>query len=269
LLDSYLVSIVALEIFSNGEALMSDTLRDGAVCGVDGCSIEPIPDTSHKNVRGTLGPAHDLVIVSDVICPWCFVAKKNLDLALERVGPEFLVKITWRPFELNPDMRKEGMNRREYRSSKFGSWAYSQALDVQVSDAGKRADIAFRYDLIDRTPNTFDAHRLIWRAGEEGFQDAVVDGLFLAYFTEGRDVGSPRVLVEIARDAGMDEKRTAFLVGGEGVDEVRLAEQAARTDGISSVPTFILDGQRLFSGALTPDIMAAQLRLAATAHAER
>lgn len=238
-----------------------------AVCGVNGCSTGPTRASAAKLDKDAR-PAHQLTIVSDVICPWCFVAKKNLEKALELAGTGFAVNITWRPFELNPGMPKEGLNRREYRSKKFGSWEQSQSLDAQVASAGKLAGITFRHDLMERTPNTFNAHRLIWLAGKEGVQDAVVGALFRAYFVEGRDVGDTRVLAEVAKQAGLsDTVVAAFLEGTAGTDEVRLEAETAKMRGISGVPTFILDGEELFSGAMKPEHMAARLREAA-AHVE-
>ena len=249
---------------------MNNTIEEGAVCGVDGCSIGPVTAGEPKTATSDGRLAHELTIVSDVICPWCFVAKRNLEKALELAGAEFPVKITWRPFELNPGMPKTGMSRREYRSKKFGSWEQSQHLDAQVAEAAKLAGITFRHDLIERTPNTFAAHRLIWLAGEEDVQDAVVEALFRAYFVEGRDVGDTQVLAEIAKQAGLsDSVVAAFLEGNAGTDEVRRESEVARVGGISGVPTFILDGEALFSGAMKPENMVARLREAAAAHAKR
>ncbi len=121
-------------------------------------------------------------VYSDVICPWCFVGKHRLEKALAAVKDRFEARVTWHPFELNPDMPKEGLNRKEYRSAKFGSWEKSLALDEQVKQAGAGEGIVFRHDLMERTPNTFDAHKLILLAGREGFQDKVVDAVFHAYF---------------------------------------------------------------------------------------
>jgi predicted DsbA family dithiol-disulfide isomerase len=240
---------------------------DDAVCGVDGCPTGLSRAAAAKrdiNAR----PVHELTIVSDVICPWCFVAKKNFERARELAGPGLAVAITWRPFELNPGMPKDGMNRHEYRSKKFGSWEQSQILDAQVAAAGKLAGITFRHDLMERTPNTFNAHRLIWLAGEEGAQNAVVEALFRAYFIEGRDVGDTKILAAIAKQAGLsDTVIAAFLEGTAGGEEVRLEAKTAKMRGISGVPTFILDGEELFSGAMKPEHMAARLREAATAHA--
>ena len=231
---------------------MNNLIEEGAVCGSDGCSISPVAADAPKTATSDARLAHELTIVSDVICPWCFVAKKNLEKALELAGAEFSVKITWRPFELNPGMPKASMSRREYRSKKFGSWEQSQHLDAQVADAAKLAGITFRHDLIARTPNTFAAHRLIWLAGEEGVQDDVVEALFRAYFVEGRDVGDTQVLAEIAKQAGLKNSVVAAFLEGAGADEVRRESETARVGGISGVPTFILDGEALFSGAMKP-----------------
>ena len=247
---------------------MNNLIEEGAVCGVDGCSTSPVTAAAPKTADTDARSVHELTIVSDVICPWCFVAKKNLEKALELAGPSLALAITWRPFELNPEMPKEGLNRREYRSRKFGSWEQSQTLDAQVASAGKLAGITFHHDLMERTPNTFNAHRLIWLAGEEGMQDAVVEALFRSYFVEGRDVGDTKVLAEIAKQAGLsDTVIAAFMEGTAGAEEVRLDAKKAKMGGISGVPTFILDGEELFSGAIKPEHMAARLREAATAHA--
>ena len=246
---------------------MNDVIVEGAICGVDGCSTSPVTEVAPKTAATDARPVHDLTIVSDVICPWCFVAKKNLEKALKLAGTDFAVKITWLPFELNPGMPKQGLNRREYRSNKFGSWEQSQTLDAQVASAGKLAGITFHHDLMERTPNTFNAHRLIWLSGEEGLQDAIVEASFRAYFVEGRDVGDTRVLAEIAKQAGLsDTVVAAFLEGTAGTDEVRLEAETAKRSGISGVPTFILDGEELLSGAMKPEQMAARLREAAAAH---
>ena len=201
---------------------------------------------------------HDLNIVSDVICPWCYIAKKQLAQAFEITGLASQFAVTWRPFELNPDMPIEGVDRVTYRTQKFGSWERSQALDADVAAAGKRMGIDFRHDRMARTPNSFQAHRLILLAGHDGMQNAVVEALFNAYFTEGRDVGETSVLVEIAAVAGLNAERVLkFLHSNVGADEIRSQETAAINAEISGVPTFILDGEVIFSGAVGADAMAA------------
>ena len=135
-------------------------VREGAVFGVDGCSTQDIPSSTgaERAARQTLS----LEVISDAICPWCWVAKHRLDRAIAALGPETAVQVTWRPFELNPDMPKDGLDRRAYRSHKFGSWERSQALDGHVAEAARSDGLVFRHELIGRTPNTRDAHRLIW-----------------------------------------------------------------------------------------------------------
>ena len=246
---------------------MSDLFENNAICGIDGCG------PAAKNTGRQSAPAetsssvrHKLTIVSDVICPWCFVAKKNLERALDLLPNARDYAMIWRPYELNPGIPKQGMDRREYRSRKFGSWEHSLALDAQVAQAGQQAGITFRHDLMKRTPNTFNAHRLIWLAQRERAQDAVVERLFKAYFTEGRDVGDLEVLADLAAEAGLDRAGTrAFLAGGEGVEEIRQEESMAISKGISGVPTVIFDGEELFSGARKPDVIAAHLTGAAHA----
>lgn len=132
-------------------------------------------------------------VISDVICPWCYVGKRRLEKAIALGGQD--VRVRLHPFQLNPQMPKAGMNRKAYRSDKFGSWERSLALDAQVAAAGKVEGISFAHDKMERTPNTFDVHRLIWLADQVGVQDAVVEAIFRAYFTEGRDISDMLTLL--------------------------------------------------------------------------
>lgn len=203
-------------------------------------------------------------VISDAICPWCWVGKRRLEQVLAKIAPDIDATVTWKPFELNPDMPRGGLDRRAYRSAKFGSWERSQALDAQVADAARGDGLDFRHDRMERTPNTLDAHRLIWFAGREGRQDAVVEGLFSAYFHEGRDVGSPAVLVEVAAAAGLDGERVAtMLAGEEGKAEVQAELDRAATIRVQSVPTVLVNGRPVFNGALRPELIEAHLRDAA------
>ena len=126
-------------------------------------------------------------VISDVICPWCYIGKRRLEKAIAAFEGH-QVQVRWLPFQLNPTMPKEGISRREYRIRKFGSWERSLELDARVVAVGETEGIHFAFDRIERTPNTVDAHRLIWLADQQGCQDAVVEALFVAYFTEGRDI---------------------------------------------------------------------------------
>jgi predicted DsbA family dithiol-disulfide isomerase len=152
-------------------------------------------------------------------------------------------------------MPTEGLDRKIYCSRKFGSWENSQRLDGQVTAA---AQVGFtkRHDLMKRTPNTFNAHRLIWLTQKQRVQAAIVEGLFQTYFAKGRDVGDKEVLVDIAAAGGIDRTTAeAFLAGSEGSDEVADAEMTAQRSGLNGVPTFIIDGRPAFSGAQRADLM--------------
>lgn len=201
-------------------------------------------------------------IVSDVICPWCYIGKRQLERALatlEREGLSFSVH--WNAFQLNPDMPKEGRDRIAYRVQKFGSAERARELDERVGGAAANVGLSFRQDLMLRTPNTLDAHRLIWLAGREGAQDAVVEALFVAYFTQGRDVGDHAVLADCAAQGGMDRAAVAdFLAGDTAAKEMLAADRAAREAGVNGVPSFFLDGYSLYSGAMPAETMAEALR---------
>jgi predicted DsbA family dithiol-disulfide isomerase len=239
---------------------MSEVL-EGAVCGVDGCA----PTTSDhfgpaSGVQATLA----IEVISDAICPWCWIAKRRLDTALAALAPDVTASVTWRPFELNPGMPKAGVDRRAYRSAKFGSWQHSQTLDAQVAAAGRSEGLVFNHDKMERTPNTIDAHRLIWLAGQQGKQDVLVERLFAAYFNEGRDIGDPSALADVGASAGLDRARiVAMLTSEEGQAEVRSELQRAMNLRVPGVPAVLVDGVPLFSGAIRPDLMEAALRKAA------
>jgi predicted DsbA family dithiol-disulfide isomerase len=165
-------------------------------------------------------------------------------------------------------MPKGGLDRKKYRSAKFGSWEHSRRLDAHVTEAGKAVGLDFHHERMERTPNTFDAHRLIWLAEKEGVQDAVVEGLFAGYFTNGRDVGDRNVLAQIAAGAGLDrDKVEAFLDSDEGSEEVRLLTATAYASGFTGVPTILVNGDALFSGARSTEIMLAAMRKAVVSNA--
>jgi predicted DsbA family dithiol-disulfide isomerase len=191
-------------------------------------------------------------VISDVICPWCYIGKRRLEKAVAAFGRE-QVRVRWHPFQLNPRIPKGGMNRQEYRTVKFGSWERSLALDAQVAEAGQAEGIPFDYAKVLRTPNTLDAHRLIWLADREGVQDAVVEAVFRAYFTEGRDISRSAVLLDVVAEAGLDRKRAeTFLNGDEGLAAIRAAEEQARRGGVQGVPYFLINGTLALSGAREP-----------------
>lgn len=191
-------------------------------------------------------------VISDTICPWCYIGKRRLEKAIADLGVP--VKVRWLPFQLNPTMPKEGISRREYRIKKFGSWERSQELDARVIAVGKEEGIDFAFDRIERTPNTLDAHRLIWLSEVEGIQADVVESLFLAYFTEGRDISNRQTLLDVVAEAGLDRAKTeAVLNGGEGMEAIKEAGELSRRHHVDGVPFFVINGQITLAGAQQPD----------------
>lgn len=185
-------------------------------------------------------------VYSDVICPWCYVGKRRLERALARLD-DVQTHVTWRPFQLNPTMPKEGMDRTTYLEAKFGSLAAFRRLEEHILAAGLSEAIPFAFEKIVRTPNTFSAHRLIWYAGQQSCQDEVVDSLFRGYFEEGTDIGSSEALTRLAASAGLDAER--FLRSDEGVAEVKAEEAAGHRLGIRGVPYFVFNSRYAISGA--------------------
>jgi len=206
-------------------------------------------------------------VVSDVICPWCYIGKRRFERALESVGDRHRVAVTWRPFQLNPDMPADGMERVAYLDAKFGGRERARAIYERIEVAGAEEGIAFAFDRIQRTPNTLDAHRLI-RFGERlGRQDAIVETLFHAYFIEGAAIGERASLIALAERAGLaapDVER--YLASDEDRELVLGEDDAARRMGIHGVPCFIFEQQYAMSGAQEPDVLVDALdRVAALA----
>lgn len=167
-------------------------------------------------------------VISDVICPWCFIGKRRLEQACASLDPGVEVVVNWLPYQLNPGIPSEGISRKEYRLQKFGSWDRSQELDANVVANGKVEGIDFRFDLIERTPNTVDSHRLIWLAGEHGCQDAVVEALFLAYFTNGKDLSNRQTLIDVVVHAGVATELVDDLLNSQtSLGEIEAAKQLA------------------------------------------
>ena len=193
-------------------------------------------------------------IMSDLVCPWCYIGKRRLERAIAALPGGTEAEIHWHAYQLNPDMPREGIERRSYRIAKFGSWERSQQLDAQVTAAAQAEGLPFDLEKAARTPNTFDGHRVVWLAGESDSQNAVVEALFRAYFIDGRDIGDADTLIEIATAAGLDRGRVAALLSSdEGVTEVRAEEENARQIGVQGVPMFVINGRVAISGAPQPD----------------
>lgn len=192
-------------------------------------------------------------VISDVICPWCYIGKRRLEKAIATHGEPVMVQ--WHAFQLNPAMPKEGIGRREYRIAKFGSWERSMELDANIVSVGKRDGIHFDFDRIERTPNTVDAHRLIWLSHKAGIQDAVVEALFKAYFTDGRDISNPKTIIDVVVEAGLDRvKAEAILNDNEGMEALEEAGELSGRYHVEGVPFFIVNGKITLSGAQSPNV---------------
>ena len=200
-------------------------------------------------------------IVSDVICPWCYIGKRRLEKAVAALAGSREVRVRWLPFQLNPQMPKEGISRKEYRTRKFGSWERSLALDAQVAAAGEEEGIHFAFDRIERTPNTLDAHRLIELADAEDVQDAVVEALFRAYFTDGRDISNRQTFIDVVAEAGLDRcKVEATLQSASGQAAFQEAGQLTQRFPVEGVPFFIINDRITLSGAQPPDAFLAAFK---------
>jgi predicted DsbA family dithiol-disulfide isomerase len=224
-------------------------------------TCSPGESLSPGSVSTTDSPVPTIDIVSDVICPWCFIGKRRLEKALKLLGDPPRVRVNWKPFQLNPQMPPQGIERRAYRTAKFGSWEQSQALDAKVAAAGAEQGIVFAFEKMTRTPNTLDAHRLIWQAGKLGVQDAVVERLFRGYFEEGLDLNDRPTLVRLAVEGGFpaaDVER--LLAGEEGRADVLREEAQYKLLGVNGVPSFFFDGHPGFSGAVAPPMLADAIR---------
>ncbi len=190
-----------------------------------------------------------LDIISDPICPWCFIAKAYLDRALEqRADHPFTIE--WHPFQLNPDMPAGGMDRRSYLEQKFGGQDRAVQAYLPVVDHAVKAGLDIDLERIQTTPNTLDAHRLIYWAGIEGRQTPVVRALFQAYFQHGRDIGARDTLIDIAVGAGLDRDMiTRLMTSDADLEDTKARDQSLRDMGVNSVPTFIIAGQHVVTGA--------------------
>lgn len=195
-----------------------------------------------------------LDIISDPICPWCYIGKTHLDKALAEV-PDHPFVIEWHPFQLNPDMPDGGMDRRAYLEGKFGGKDGAVRAYAPVVENAEKAGLSINFDKMLRTPNTLDAHRLIHWAGIEGRQTAAVSALFKAYFEDGRDIGDHEVLADIADAIDMDASVVLRLLASDSDrEDIRARDAHSRQMGVNSVPTFIVAGKHAVPGAQPPDL---------------
>lgn len=195
-----------------------------------------------------------LDILSDPICPWCYIGYTQLNTALVELG-QHPFEIEWHPFQLNPDMPAQGMDRRDYLAAKFGGPDQAVKVYAQIDEHAKSIGLELNLGGIQRTPSTLNAHRLIHWAKAEHVQTDVVMALFRAYFEEGRDIGDPETLLDIADSAGMDGAVVGRLLASDAdADVIRDLDTRFREMGVSSVPTFIVGGQHAVPGAQPPEL---------------
>lgn len=220
----------------------------GAVCDsapafVNGGALSVTQQCAYSVVMTTLD------IISDPICPWCFIGKRRLDAALV-ARPGTALAIRWRPFQLNPEMPPGGMDRARYLAAKFGGLERAGEVYARVAEAAAQDMLAIDLARIARTPNTLDAHRALRMARAAGRDHALADVLFVRYFQSGEDIGDHDVLAAAAVEAGLDEGEARAMLSGHAGRDASLAEDAeARALGVSGVPAFVIDGRHLFSGA--------------------
>ena len=209
-------------------------------------------------------PVGRIDVISDAICPWCYIGKRHLERALALLDKQGLhFTVAWHPFQLNPDMPREGVERAQYRLAKFGSAERSRQLDERITETACTVGLEFHLDKLTRTPNTLDAHRVIRLAGQHSVQDGVVEALFEGYFCDGADIGNAEVLTRLGVEGGLErDDVTTMLACDAGLKEVAAADRMARNAGIQGVPSFALQGHVLFSGAVPADEMAQAFRRA-------
>jgi predicted DsbA family dithiol-disulfide isomerase len=200
----------------------------------------------HKMIK----PSIKLGVVSDVVCPWCYIGKRRLEKALDKLSDKYDFEIEYFPFELNPQMPAEGANQKQYLMEKFGGEERYQQITNHTTSVAAQEGLTFNFDKQERSPNTRNAHRLIQLAKEDGKHLQLTESLFKAYFTDGVDLSKNDNLIAVAESVGMDkEKVSAFLESNTGVTEIEMAEQELQKIGISGVPFYIIENKYGISGA--------------------
>ena len=212
-------------------------------------------------------------VISDVVCPWCYVGKRRLEAALERRSSSDAApsRVRWHAFQLNPDIPPGGVYRRSYLEQKFGGPERAKQIYARIQAAGEEVGIAFDFDRIVRQPNTFDAHRLIAWAQDVDLNksDALIERLFRAYFTEGADIGDIDTLARLAGDAGFDATAArVWLASDAGRAAIQTEEQRARALGVTGVPFFVFNERLAVSGAQPPEVLLGAMEQASMAEFE-
>lgn len=195
-------------------------------------------------------------VISDTVCPWCYIGKRRLERAM-RLRPQIAFDVRWRPFQLDPTTPPEGVDRKAYMERKFGSSDKIKPIHNALLKAGEDEGLLFAFEKITRTPNTINSHRLIRWSHSIGVQDAVVELLFRRYFMDGADIGQISTLIEIGTEAGMDAELVEELLNSDAdLEKVVHEDTMARKIGIQGVPTFLIGGKMLVSGAQDAEVLA-------------
>ena len=193
-------------------------------------------------------------IISDTVCPWCYIGKKRLDKALT-IYKRHQFDITWHAFQLNPSMPQAGMNRKLYLSSKFGGENRAQDIYKQIKIAGLSTGIKFNFDKINTMPNSFYAHMLIEYSKEESLQNKIVEDLFNAFFIEGINIGEIETLIKIAKNNNIKKfSKDIISKRKDIIDTINISENSSRSRGISGVPFFIINNTYAVSGAQESEV---------------
>ena len=200
--------------------------------------------------------------IADLACPWCYLGLVRLDRARAMRG-DLAIRLRWWPFFLNPQMPPEGMDRQAYLRAKFGGDANAQGIYARIRDSGRADGVEFAFERMPRTPNTLLAHRLILLAEQQGLAEPMIRSLFRALFIDGRDIGDPGQLIELAATTGLDPDEVArHLASADGASEVVAGHHRAEELGVRGVPVFVVDHEHAIAGAQPPEVLAGLLDVA-------
>ena len=199
-------------------------------------------------------------IVSDVVCPWCVIGFRNLKKAMEELKSELDFEISWKPYELHPEIPQEGYDKKLYMLQKFGSASNKSRYD-EITKIGESLNFNFNFSKTERIPNTFMSHRLMWKSEEYNLQTELSEALFTAYFTDGLDIGSKEILAEISESVGMNKNEILnFLNSDEGGQETADLEMNFIEKSIGAVPTYFINDKYIIQGGQEPETFISFLR---------
>jgi predicted DsbA family dithiol-disulfide isomerase len=200
-------------------------------------------------------------IVSDVVCPWCVIGFINLQKAINELNDQIKFEISWKPYELHPEIPQNGYDKKLYLEQKFGDLSGRQSPYKQIEEIGNSLGFEFNFSKTERIPNTFNAHRLLWKSKQEELQTEMSEALFKAYFTDGRDVGSIEVLSDIAHEVGMQKEEIKnFLNSKEGGQETADEEMNFIEKSIGAVPTYFINNKYIIQGGQEPETFVSFLK---------